>query len=82
MAHVKAGGSGAHQHSQRAGKRLGVKMYGGQTIKAGQIIVRQRGTKMRPGKNVGIGRDHTIFAMVAGIVKFTQRLGRTVVNVE
>lgn len=81
MSHVKAGGSAAHQHSQRPGKRLGVKLYGGQTIKSGQIIVRQRGTKIRPGKSVGVGRDHTLFALAAGIVQFAKRAGRTVVNV-
>lgn len=81
MAHVKAGGASAHQHSQRPGKRLGVKMYGGQKIKTGQIIVRQKGTKYRTGKNVGLGRDYTIFALVDGIVTFTKRLGRTIVNV-
>lgn len=82
MAHVKAGGSSAHQHSQRPGKRLGIKLFGGQTIKNGQIIVRQKGTKYRPGKNVGLGRDFTIYSLVDGIVKFTKRRGRTVVNVE
>ncbi len=81
MAHVKAGGASAHQHAQRAGKRLGVKLYGGQTIKTGQIVVRQKGTKYKAGKNVGLGRDFTIFSMIEGIVAFTKRHGRTVVNV-
>ena len=81
MSKVKAGGS-ARQHSQRPGKRLGVKLFGGQTVSVGQIIVRQKGTKFRVGKNVGLGRDFTIFAMKDGLVKFTKRLGRTVVNVE
>lgn len=81
MAHVKAGGASAHQHSQRAGKRLGVKLYGGQRIKTGQIIIRQKGTKYKTGKNVSLGRDFTIFSMIEGIVAFTKRHGRTVVNV-
>lgn len=81
MAHVKAGGASAHQHSQRTGKRLGVKLYGGQKIKTGQIVVRQKGSKYKTGKNVGLGRDFTIFAMIDGIVTFTKRQGRTVVNV-
>lgn len=81
MSKVKAGGS-ARQHSQRPGKRLGVKLFGGQVVSTGQIIVRQKGTKYRVGKNVGLGRDFTIFAMKDGLVKFTKRLGRTLVNVE
>ncbi len=81
MAHVKAGGASAHQHSQRTGKRLGVKKYGGQKITTGQIIIRQKGTKYKPGKNVGLGRDYTVFALVDGVVEFTKRLGRTIVNV-
>lgn len=81
MAHVKAGGASAHQHSQRPGKRLGVKKYGGQPIATGQIIVRQKGTKYKPGKNVQLGRDYTIFSLVNGVVEFTKRLGRTIVNV-
>jgi large subunit ribosomal protein L27 len=81
MSKVKAGGS-ARQHSQRPGKRLGVKLFGGQTIKTGQIIVRQKGTKYRAGKNVRVGRDYTIFSMVDGLVKFSKKWGRTVVNVQ
>lgn len=81
MAHVKAGGASAHQHSQRPGKRLGVKLYGGQVIKNGQIIIRQKGTKYKPGKNVGIGRDYTIFSLIDGVVEFGKRFGRTIVNV-
>jgi large subunit ribosomal protein L27 len=81
MSHVKAGGS-ARQHSQRPGKRLGVKLFGGQTVKTGQIIVRQKGTKYKVGKNVGLGRDFTLFALRDGLIKFTKRFGRTVVNVE
>lgn len=80
MAHVKSGGA-TRQHSQRAGKRLGVKIYGGQAIKAGQIIVRQRGQNFHPGKNVGRGRDFTLFAMENGTVQFSTRKGISLVNV-
>lgn len=82
MSHVKAGGS-VNQHAQgkRHGKRLGVKKYGGQSIKTGQIILRQRGAKYKAGVGVGMGRDHTIFAMMDGVIKFTQRQAKTVVNV-
>jgi large subunit ribosomal protein L27 len=69
MAHKKGGGStrlGRDSHS----KRLGVKRYAGQQVRAGTIIVRQRGTRILPGNNVGVGRDHTIFATIDGIVKF------------
>lgn len=69
MAHKKAGGStrnGRDSHS----KRLGVKRFGGQVVTAGSIIVRQRGTKIRPGVNVGLGKDHTIFAKIDGVVQF------------
>jgi large subunit ribosomal protein L27 len=80
MAHKKAGGSsrnGRDSHSQR----LGVKRYGGQLIPAGNIIVRQRGTEFHPGENVGMGKDHTLFALVEGHVKFAikgERRRRTV----
>jgi len=69
MAHKKGGGStklGRDSHS----KRLGVKRYGGEQVRAGNIIVRQRGTRIRPGNNVGMGRDHTLFALIDGNVKF------------
>jgi len=72
MAHTKSGGStrnGRDSHSQR----LGVKIYGGQLISAGSIIIRQRGTKFKPGLNVGIGKDDTLFAKIDGIVKFRTR---------
>lgn len=71
MAHKKGAGSsknGRESHS----KRLGVKIYGGEVIRAGNIIVRQRGTKHHPSENVGIGKDHTLFALTDGIVKFTK----------
>ena len=69
MAHKKAGGS-SRNGRDTAGRRLGVKKFGGQDVVAGNIIVRQRGTKMKPGTNVGLGRDHTIFALVDGKVTF------------
>ncbi len=69
MAHKKAGGSSRNGRDSQ-GQRLGVKIYGGQSIKAGSIIVRQHGTKIHPGQNVGIGKDNTLFALIDGIVKF------------
>ncbi len=69
MAHKKGGGStryGRDSHS----KRLGVKRYGGQQVRAGTILVRQRGTRIHPGNNVGVGKDHTLFALIDGAVKF------------
>lgn len=70
MAHKKAGGSSRNGRDSQA-KRLGVKVFGGEAINAGGIIVRQRGTKFHPGDNVGIGRDHTLFATIDGTVKFS-----------
>ena len=72
MAHKKAGGSSRNGRDS-AGRRLGLKKSGGQVVIPGNIIVRQRGTKYHPGDNVGIGRDHTIFATVAGRVSFRRR---------
>lgn len=69
MAHKKAGGSSRNGRDS-SGQRLGVKIYGGQAIKAGTIIMRQHGTKIHPGKNVGIGRDNTLFALIDGVVTF------------
>lgn len=72
MAHKKAGGStrnGRDSHS----KRLGVKHFGGESVKAGNIIIRQRGTHYHPGNNVGIGKDHTLYALVQGAVKFMRK---------
>ncbi|MCX5809650.1 MAG: 50S ribosomal protein L27 [Proteobacteria bacterium] len=69
MAHKKAGGSSRNGRDS-SGQRLGVKIYGGQTVKAGNIIVRQRGTEIHPGNNVGIGRDNTLFALTDGVVKY------------
>jgi large subunit ribosomal protein L27 len=72
MAHKKAGGSSRNGRDSQA-KRLGVKVYGGESISAGSIIVRQRGTQFHPGDNVGIGRDHTLFALADGHVQFETR---------
>jgi len=72
MAHKKAGGSSRNGRDSQA-KRLGVKVYGGEQVNAGQIIVRQRGTRVHAGDNVGIGRDHTLYARVAGQVRFRVR---------
>ena len=69
MAHKKAGGSSRNGRDSES-KRLGVKRYGGELVSAGSIIVRQRGTQIHPGVNVGIGKDHTLFAMIAGTVEF------------
>lgn len=82
MAHKKAGGSSRNGRDS-AGKRLGVKLFGGQIAEAGNIIVRQRGTKFHPGTNVGIGRDHTLFALIDGRVAFKSGVkNRTFVTVE
>ena len=82
MAHKKAGGS-SRNGRDTAGRRLGVKKFGGEEVRAGNIIIRQRGTKMKPGRNVGLGRDHTIFALIDGQVKFERRAeGRVQVSVE
>jgi large subunit ribosomal protein L27 len=72
MAHKKAGGSSRNGRDSQA-KRLGVKVYGGEAINAGSIILRQRGTQFHPGDNVGIGRDHTLFSLVDGHVRFATR---------
>ncbi len=82
MAHKKAGGSSRNGRDS-AGRRLGVKKYGGEFVIPGNIIIRQRGTKWRPGSNVGLGKDHTIFALKPGRVAFRRgRDGRSVVSVE
>ena len=72
MAHKKAGGSSKNGRESQS-KRLGVKIFGGQVVKAGNIIVRQRGTQFHPGVNVGLGRDHTLFAKADGQVKFEKK---------
>ena len=82
MAHKKAGGSSRNGRDTE-GRRLGVKKAGGQSVIAGNIIIRQRGTKVQPGTNVGLGRDHTIFALIDGKVKFTRRSeGKVHISVE
>jgi large subunit ribosomal protein L27 len=82
MAHKKAGGSSRNGRDS-AGRRLGVKRYGGENVLAGNIILRQRGTKFHPGSNVGMGKDHTIFATAEGKVSFHRGSeGRTKVSVE
>jgi large subunit ribosomal protein L27 len=81
MAHKKAGGSSRNGRDS-AGRRLGVKIFGGQNVVAGNIIVRQRGTKWHPGQNVGLGKDHTLFALTNGRVEFRSKAqGRTFVSV-
>jgi large subunit ribosomal protein L27 len=81
MAHKKAGGSSRNGRDS-AGRRLGVKRYGGEAVLAGNIIVRQRGTKVHPGANVGLGKDHTLFALTDGIVEFkAKNRDRNLVNV-
>ncbi len=67
---TKKGGGSTRNGRDSAGKRLGVKKFGGEFVKAGNILARQRGTKFHPGANVGIGRDHTLFALIEGVVKF------------
>lgn len=81
MAHKKAGGSSRNGRDS-AGRRLGIKKFGGQTVESGNIILRQRGTQWHPGDNVGMGKDHTIFAVTQGVVAFRARKGgRTYVSV-
>ena len=81
MAHKKSGGSSRNGRDS-AGRRLGVKKFGGEAVAAGNIIIRQRGTKFFPGDNVGMGKDHTLFALITGAVKFvTKRNDRTYATV-
>jgi large subunit ribosomal protein L27 len=80
MAHKKAGGSSRNGRDSD-GRRLGVKKFGSEQVVAGNIIVRQRGTKFHPGANVGLGKDHTLFALIEGSVLFGVRAGRSVVSV-
>ena len=82
MAHKKSGGSAKNGRDSQS-KRLGVKRYGGEAVVPGNIIVRQRGTKFHPGDNVGLGKDHTLFALAEGRVAFRRRAGRrTTVSVQ
>ena len=80
MAHKKGGGSTRNGRDSNA-KRLGIKRYGGEHVGPGVIIVRQKGTKYRPGNNVGVGRDYTIYSMIDGQVTFENRYGRKVISV-
>ena len=80
MAHKKAGGSTNNGRDSES-KRLGVKKFGGEVAIAGNIIVRQRGTRFHPGENVGCGKDHTLFAKADGVVKFGFRKGRKLIDV-
>jgi large subunit ribosomal protein L27 len=81
MAHKKAGGSSRNGRDS-AGQRLGLKIFGGESVLAGNIIARQRGTKWHPGRNVGLGKDHTLFALIDGKVEFqTKAKGRIFVSV-
>ena len=80
MAHKKGGGSSRNGRDSQS-KRLGVKRFGGEQVTSGCIIIRQRGTKFHPGENVGIGRDHTIYATASGFVKFEARNGRKLISV-
>ncbi|EKD56460.1 MAG: 50S ribosomal protein L27 [uncultured bacterium] len=81
MAHVKAGGSRASQHSQRAGKRLGVKIYGGEKVKNGMIIVRQRGAQFHAGIGTEVGKDFTLYSTADGIVNFKVKKGTQIIEV-
>jgi large subunit ribosomal protein L27 len=80
MAHKKGLGSTRNGRESES-KRLGVKRFGGEVVRAGNILVRQRGTKFWPGRNVGMGRDHTLFALIDGVVSFRERKGRRYVEV-
>ena len=81
MSQKKGGGSSRNGRDSNA-KRLGVKMFGGQVVTAGTIIVRQRGTKFHPGQNAGVGRDHTIFALIDGSVKFhVNKFGKKAISI-
>lgn len=72
MAHKKGQGS-TQNNRDSAGRRLGVKKYGGEVVRAGNIIIRQRGTKVHPGKNIGMGKDHTLYALIDGVVLFQRK---------
>ncbi len=72
MAHKKGQGS-TQNNRDSAGRRLGVKKFGGETVRAGNIVIRQRGTKVHPGDNMGMGKDHTLYALVDGVVKFERK---------
>lgn len=81
MAHTKAGGK-TRQQQPRPGKRLGIKVAVGKKIKIGQILVRQRGTKFHPGKNVGLGKDHTLYALAEGLLEFRRKFGKVFMTIK
>ena len=81
MSTHKAAGGKASQHVNPAGKRLGVKIFGGEKVGAGQVLVRQRGTPFGRGAGVKVGRDHTLYSIIGGVVKFSQKLGKRVISV-
>ncbi len=82
MAHKKGQGS-TQNNRDSAGRRLGVKKFGGETVRAGNIVIRQRGTKVHPGKNMGMGKDHTLYALTDGIVQFRKKANnRSYVSIE
>ena len=81
MAHKKGGGSSRNGRDSES-KRLGVKAFGGQVVPAGSVIVRQRGTRIHPGRNVGRGGDDTLFALTAGTVRFSESRGRKLASIE
>ena len=81
MAHKKAGGSKARQGGNIAGKRLGFKVYGGEKVTSGAVILRQTGTAFHEGNGVGRGRDHTLFAKVDGVIKIRTKLGKKIVEI-
>lgn len=80
MAHKKAGGSSKNGRDSK-GQRRGVKRFGGESVRAGNILVRQLGTKFHPGKNVGMGKDYTLFALIDGVVKFEKKRNRKHISV-
>ena len=82
MAHKKAGGSKAKQGSNQRGKRLGIKKFGSEQVKAGNILMRQKGTVLHAGTGVGMGRDFTLFALVDGVVSFSINRGRKLIHVK
>lgn len=81
MSTNKGAGGKASQHVRPSGKRLETKVSGGQKVLAGQILIRQRGTKFNKGKGVGAGKDHSLFALIDGVVKFGTRLGKRIISV-
>ena len=82
MAHKKSGGAKAKQGSKTAGKRLGFKLYAGEKVEAGNIIIRQRGTKFHSGEGTGLGRDHTIFAKIEGVIDIKIRSGKSIIEIQ